>query len=130
MNRKTLAREGLLVVGLVGGWFVLLPVLAFFFYSPHEGGAIHLAGLLLRDLFVDLRSGVWLLVLASVFIAHLFFLRVGFNVIYIISAQSLNGLLVSSNGSLNFIFNHFFVFLADHCKKFAVALSNFLIGDE
>ena len=64
MNRKTFAREGLLVVGLVGGWFVLLPVLAFFFYSPHEGGPIHLAGLLLRDLFVDLRPGVWLLVFA------------------------------------------------------------------
>ena len=64
MNRKTFAREGLLVVGLVGGWFVLLPVLAFFFYSPNEGGPIHLAGLLLRDLFVDLRPGVWLLVFA------------------------------------------------------------------
>jgi hypothetical protein len=64
MNKKTVAHEGLLVVDLVGGWFVLLSVLAFFFHSPHEGGPIHLAGLLLRDLFVDLRLGVWLLVFA------------------------------------------------------------------
>ena len=31
--------------------------LAFLFYSPMKGGAIHLAGLLLKDLFVDLRPG-------------------------------------------------------------------------
>ena len=64
MKKKTVAHEGLLVLGLVGGWFVLLPVLAFLFYSPHEGGPIHLAGLLLKDLFVDFRLGVWLLVFA------------------------------------------------------------------
>jgi len=71
MKKKTVAREGLLVVSLVGGWFVLLPILAFFFYAPHEGGPIHLAGLLLRDLFVDRRTGVWILVLAPYVIFQL-----------------------------------------------------------
>ena len=64
MDVRTVARECLLLVGLVGGWIVILPVLAFIFYSPHEGGPVHLTGLLLKDLFVDLRLGVWLLVLA------------------------------------------------------------------
>ena len=58
-NTKTLIRECLLIVVLVGGWIVLLPVLAFLFHSPHEGEPIHLTGLLLRDLFVDRRLGVW-----------------------------------------------------------------------
>jgi hypothetical protein len=71
MKKKTVAREGLLVLSLVGGWFALLPILAFFFYSPHEGGPIHLAGLLSRDLFVDRRSGVWILVLAPYVIFQL-----------------------------------------------------------
>ena len=55
-DTKTLIRECLLIVVLVGGWIVLLPVLAFLFYSPHEGGPIQLMGLLLRDLFVDRRA--------------------------------------------------------------------------
>jgi len=70
-NTKTLVRECLLIAVLVGGWIVLLPVLAFLFYSPHEGGPIHLTGLLLRDLFVDRRQGVWGLILAPYTVAQL-----------------------------------------------------------
>ena len=64
-------RECLLIVVLVGGWIVVLPVLAFFFYSPHEGGPIHLMGLLLGDLFVDRRPGVWGLVLTPYTVVQL-----------------------------------------------------------
>ena len=70
-NTRTLVRECLLIAVLVGGWTVLLPVLAFFFYSPHEGGPIHLTGLLLRDLFVDRRLGVWGLILAPYTVVQL-----------------------------------------------------------
>ena len=70
-DTRTLIRECLLVVVLVGGWIVLLPVLAFLFYSPHEGGPIHLMGLLLRDLFVDRRLGVWGLILTPYTIVQL-----------------------------------------------------------
>ena len=71
MNARTVARECFLFAGLVGGWIIVLPVLAFFFYSPHEGGPVHLTGLLLRDLFVDLRLGVWLLVLTPYVLVQL-----------------------------------------------------------
>ena len=64
MTAKSVTREALLFAGLVGGWILLLPVLAFLFYSPHEGGPIQLTRLLLGDLFADRRPGVWLLVLA------------------------------------------------------------------
>ena len=70
-DTRTLIRECLLVVVLVGGWIVLLPVLAFLFYSPHEGGPIHLLELLSRDLFVDRRPGVWGLILAPYTIVQL-----------------------------------------------------------
>ena len=70
-NTRTLIRECLLIVVLVGGWIVLLPVLAFLFYSPHEGGPIHLMGLLLRDLFVDRRPGVWGLILTPYTVVQL-----------------------------------------------------------
>ena len=71
MNVGTVARECLLFVGVVGGWVVVLPILAFLFYSPHEGGPLHLTDLLLKDLFVDLRLGVWLLVLAPYMLVQL-----------------------------------------------------------
>lgn len=70
-DTKTLIRECLLIVVLVGGWFVLLPVLAFLFYSPHEGGPIHLMGLLARDLFVNRRLGVWGLILTPYAVVQL-----------------------------------------------------------
>ena len=70
-NTKALIRECLLIVVLVGGWIALLPVLAFLFYSPHEGGPIHLTGLLLRDLFVDRRLGVWSLILTPYTVVQL-----------------------------------------------------------
>lgn len=70
-DTKTLIRECLLFVVLVGGWIVLLPVLAFLFYSPHEGGPIQLTGLLLRDLFVDRRLGVWGLILTPYTVVQL-----------------------------------------------------------
>ncbi len=69
--RATLIRECLLIVVLVGGWIVLLPVLAFLFYSPHEGGPVHLLGLLLRDLFVDRRPGVWGVILTPYAVVQL-----------------------------------------------------------
>ena len=72
MGTRTVIRECLLIVVLVGGWIVLLPVLAFLFYSPHEGGPIHLMGLLLRDLFVDRRLGVWGLILTPYTVVQLF----------------------------------------------------------
>ena len=71
VNARTVARECLLLVGVVGGWIVVLPILAFLFYSPHEGGPLHLTGLLLKDLFVDLRLRVWLLVLAPYILVQL-----------------------------------------------------------
>ena len=70
-DTKTLIRECLLIVVLVGGWIVLLPVLAFLFYSPHEGGPIHLMGLLSKDLFVDRRVGVWGLILTPYTVVQL-----------------------------------------------------------
>ena len=63
-NARNVARECLFFVGVVGGWNAVLPMLAFLFYSPHEGAPLHLTGLLLKNLFVDLRLCVWLLVLA------------------------------------------------------------------
>jgi hypothetical protein len=71
VNAKNAGRECLLFVGAVGVWIVVLPILAFFFYSPHEGGPLHLTGLLLKDLFVDLRLRVWLLVLAPYILVQL-----------------------------------------------------------
>ena len=71
MNARTVARECLLFVGVVWGWIVVLPFLAFLFYSPHEGGPLHLTGLLLKDLFVDLRLRVWLFVLAPYILVQL-----------------------------------------------------------
>ena len=71
VNARTVARECLLFVGVVWGWIVALPLLAFLFYSPHEGGPLHLTGLLLKDLFVDLRLRVWLLVLAPYILVQL-----------------------------------------------------------
>ena len=70
-NTRILIRECVLIVVLVGGWIVLLPVLAFLFHSPHEGGPIHLTGLLLRDLFVDRRLGVWGLILTPYTVVQL-----------------------------------------------------------
>lgn len=71
VDTKTLIRECLLIVVLVGGWIVLLPVLAFLFYSPHEGGPVQLLGLLLRDLFVERRPGVWGVVLTPYTVVQL-----------------------------------------------------------
>ena len=71
VNARTVAHECLLFVGVVWGWIVVLPLLAFLFYSPHEGGPLHLTGLLLKDLFVDLRLRVWLLVLAPYILVQL-----------------------------------------------------------
>ena len=70
-NVRTVARECLLFVGVVVGWVVVLPILAFLFYSPPEGGPLHLTDLLLKDLFVDLRLGVWLLVLTPYMLVQL-----------------------------------------------------------
>ena len=70
-NARNVARECLLFVGVVGGWNAVLPMLAFLFYSPHEGAPLHLTGLLLKNLFVDLRLCVWLLVLAPYILVQL-----------------------------------------------------------
>ena len=71
VNVRTVARESVLFFGVVGGWIVGLSILSFLFHSPHEGGALHLTGLLLKDLFVDLRLSVWLLVLAPYVLVQL-----------------------------------------------------------
>ena len=69
VNARTVARECLLFVGVAGGRCPTDSGLSLLL-APRRG-PLHLTGLLLKDLFVDLRLCVWLLGLAPYILVQL-----------------------------------------------------------